>query len=110
MARSASPSPPRNPARDDTHNREIVVWGTVSVVVLALMLVWLRAYFFTVRNETVFQSVLSVENPKLVELRAREEAELSGYGWIDRERGIVQLPIERAMRLVVEESAGGDGR
>jgi|SRR5882762_1072914 len=34
--------------------------------------------------------------------RAREEAELNSYGWIDRTAGIVRLPISRAMDLVVE--------
>ncbi len=35
--------------------------------------------------------------------REREQAELSAYGWIDRQQGIVRLPIERAMELTVEE-------
>jgi len=34
--------------------------------------------------------------------RAREEAELNSYGWIDRTAGIVRLPISRAMDLLVE--------
>ena len=34
--------------------------------------------------------------------RAREEAELNSYGWIDKTAGIVRLPIERAMDLLVE--------
>ena len=35
--------------------------------------------------------------------RAREEAELSTYGWLNRTAGIVRLPIERAMELVLQE-------
>lgn len=38
----------------------------------------------------------------LAELRAREEAELNSYGWIDRKAGIVRIPIERAMDLLVQ--------
>lgn len=34
--------------------------------------------------------------------RAREDALLAQYGWVDRERGIVRLPIERAMELTAE--------
>jgi hypothetical protein len=34
--------------------------------------------------------------------RAREEAELHSYGWIDRTGGVVRLPIERAMDLIVQ--------
>jgi hypothetical protein len=35
-------------------------------------------------------------------LRARER-ELERYGWIDREAGVVRLPVERAAELVLEE-------
>jgi hypothetical protein len=32
---------------------------------------------------------------------------LGGYGWIDREHGIVRIPIERAMELVAQEPPEG---
>jgi len=38
----------------------------------------------------------------LGELRRREEEELKSYGWVDREQGIVRIPIDRAMKLVAE--------
>src|SRR5690348_16130177 len=43
-------------------------------------------------------------NPKndLKIFRAREEAELNSYGWINHQSGIVRIPIERAMDLIVE--------
>ena len=34
--------------------------------------------------------------------RAREDAELSGYGWIDRTAGVVRIPIDRAMELIAQ--------
>ncbi|WP_438021720.1 hypothetical protein [Sorangium sp. So ce233] len=39
---------------------------------------------------------------KLLNRRKREE--LGRFGWADRERGLVQIPIEDAMGLVAEES------
>ncbi len=30
-----------------------------------------------------------------------------GYAWLDRKNGIVRIPIERAMMLVVDETRGG---
>lgn len=38
----------------------------------------------------------------LVALRARNEAELNSYGWVDRTNGIVRIPIERAMDLLAQ--------
>jgi hypothetical protein len=34
--------------------------------------------------------------------RAGEEAELSGYGWVDRDRAVTRIPVERAMQLLLE--------
>lgn len=34
--------------------------------------------------------------------RAAQEARLSRYDWVDRDAGIVQVPLERALELVVE--------
>ena len=33
---------------------------------------------------------------------AQENAALTTYGWVDRDAGIVRIPIERAMELLVE--------
>jgi hypothetical protein len=43
-------------------------------------------------------------NPRddLIELLIRESQVLSTYGWVDKEEGVVRLPIERAMSLTVE--------
>ncbi len=47
---------------------------------------------------------LQVHGPEdLRDLRAREDAILHDYGWIDREKGIVRIPIERAMELLVQK-------
>jgi hypothetical protein len=39
---------------------------------------------------------------ELKHLRAEEEAVLNSYGWINKEAGVVRIPIERAMELTLE--------
>jgi hypothetical protein len=39
----------------------------------------------------------------LAALRARETAQLEGYGWIDKQAGRVHIPVDRAMALVAED-------
>jgi hypothetical protein len=41
---------------------------------------------------------------ELYEFRAQEENLLQRYGWMNREAGIVHIPIEEAMRLTIERS------
>ncbi len=40
-------------------------------------------------------------------LRATEERQLAGWGWTDEAAGLAQVPIERAMELLVAERAAG---
>jgi hypothetical protein len=35
--------------------------------------------------------------------RAKEDAQLNSYGWVDRDNGIVRIPINRAMELVAQQ-------
>ncbi|HEY7374834.1 MAG TPA: hypothetical protein VIF57_21900 [Polyangia bacterium] len=42
--------------------------------------------------------------------RAEQEEALHRFGWVDRRRGIVQIPIEEAMRMIAGGKApSGDG-
>jgi hypothetical protein len=38
---------------------------------------------------------------------ARAAAELSSYGWVDKQQGVVRIPVERAMEMVVERGVPG---
>jgi hypothetical protein len=38
----------------------------------------------------------------LSEFRAREDEQLTNYGWVNRSAGVVRVPIERAMELVLQ--------
>jgi hypothetical protein len=41
-------------------------------------------------------------NEDLAELHAREDLLLENYSWVDRSKGTVRIPIERAMELIAE--------
>jgi hypothetical protein len=43
-------------------------------------------------------------NPRedLADLRAKEDQQLTAYGWVDKNAGIVRIPIDTAMRLTLE--------
>jgi hypothetical protein len=43
----------------------------------------------------------------LAGVRAAEREQLEGFGWVDRERGVTRIPIERAMRLLSERGLPG---
>ena len=49
-----------------------------------------------------FPRLLTSEPATLAELRTQEEALLTSYGWVEKDRGIVRIPIAEAMRIVAE--------
>jgi len=39
------------------------------------------------------------------QLREQELQMLDSYGWVDRDNGVARIPIDRAMRLMLERDA-----
>jgi hypothetical protein len=46
----------------------------------------------------------------LAGLRAAEDSDLNSYGWVDRTSGVVRIPIDRAMQLLLERGLPDVGR
>jgi len=42
---------------------------------------------------------------ELYDFRTKEEGELHSYGWVDKNSGTVHIPIEDAMRLMLQRNA-----
>ncbi len=68
-----------------------------------------RALGFESRREAPLPRLQEAPFVDVRALRAEEELALSSFGWVDRQAGVVRVPIEVAMRLYVERSAGGSG-
>jgi hypothetical protein len=41
----------------------------------------------------------------LTDLVARQQKQAASYAWVDKKAGIVQVPVERAMELVIQDYA-----
>ena len=92
--------------------------GLLAVGIVIQLLMWLLFNFYTKQAAQVPRAFpLSVEyqqqpppEPRLQEhpeedmrqLRAQEDAILQGYGWVDKGSGVARIPIEEAMKIVVE--------
>jgi len=49
-----------------------------------------------------FPKLVTSEPAVLAELRAQEDALLTSYGWIEKDKGIARMPIDEAMKIVAE--------
>jgi hypothetical protein len=92
---------------EEPKSRFVGLFMVGSVLALVIMLLGLEAYYDRVKEQQVFVKQLAPVAEDLRNLRAREESELHSYRFLDRGRGTVRLPIERAMELFVQEAAAG---
>lgn len=79
---------------------KVAVLGTIVLVILFVFIQGL--YGRTMRKE-FNRKVVSEQPLELRDLRVKQMKALEQTGWVDREKGIVAIPIERAMALLAAE-------
>ena len=99
--------------RRDINARILLLIGLGTCVCLALIHVGMQELFHLYRvQENKLDSLpsplMTVESQRakpfatLQEVRSAEDSRLNGYGWIDREKQKVRIPIDRAMEITAE--------
>ena len=90
----------------DTNIRAIVLTGIVSIVVIVIIVIALNSFFVTTRENVYQQQVLQPVSRDLIELTRVEDSVLTTFEMLDPTRRTYRVPIEYAMKLLVEESTG----
>ncbi len=121
QAGATSENPEVHHETSDINIRAVFGFGVALVVVAAGIhfLIWLLFGYFTAREArrvplaypmAVSQGQRTPPEPRLQttpredlqELRASEDAALRSYGWVDKNAGIVRIPIDEAIRLTLQ--------
>lgn len=85
----------------------IVYVTVVGVIITVLVILLLKHMYFEARDhELALKSDSNVFGPQ-VELHASQLKQLEGYGWKDAQAGVITIPINQAMSLVVSEYQQG---
>lgn len=84
----------------------IVASGAVFALALVAGIFGLQAYFYQAEDDENGRKVVAVAPEELARARAQQAEQIHSYRWIDRPRGVVGIPIEDAMDLVVRDGAG----
>jgi len=90
--------------RRDVDVKTTALVGIIIVVVIGVFLIFVQEYFTSVKEETHLLVAYAPENPKLRDLRASEAQILSAYKVIDSVKRVYQIPVDRAMELIVNEA------
>ena len=94
--------------RQDPEGIPIFAFAGVIVITLIASFVFVTYYYGTVNDNQIQAAVgNSVSSRDLTEVRLAEEDLLSRYKFTDKAKGKVNLPLDRAMELLEQESKTG---
>lgn len=99
--------------------KPIIAFGVVLVIVSALSfaLVWFMLDFLRLNQARTDTPLSALADPRalppaprlqvtpsrdLIQTRQTEDVVLKTYRWVDRDAGIVGIPVERAIKILVE--------
>jgi hypothetical protein len=83
----------------------VIGLAVLLVSLLIVILVFLIDYFVDSKEQMIYEAQLQPDSVDLKSLLASERKELTSFKILDTERGIYQIPIDRAMDLLVKEAS-----
>jgi hypothetical protein len=97
--------------QDRPNNLLIALLIAAAGIALAGVALCVNELFEAAIRREISAKVLEPPSTALRALRAEEERRLSRYQWVSREEGIVRVPLDRAVELVLKEhrDAAGEG-
>ena len=79
--------------------------GFLSAILTFVVILAAQAVFFAADKVETQVKAANAAPTVLTEGLTQQQNRLAGYGWVDPAKGIVNIPVNDAMRLVVEEQA-----
>lgn len=79
----------------------LLIAACLFLVATFILLSWM---FTSTREAEQNKKLNEGRYVELQELRKSEDAKLGAYQYIDKDKGIVRIPVERAMQLMAEEA------
>lgn len=85
----------------------ILVIGVVSVALLLATVYVTEAYYHKALDADIAAKREQYAPTTARDLKVQQQSALGEYRWVDRQKGVVQIPIDRAMELVVRDLRAG---
>lgn len=93
-------------AGKDGINVSVLIVVSVLFAVLTFVLVLLlQTWFYQEQEREQYVKTVAPTPAELISVTAEQEGLLHSYRWVDQEQDVVGIPIERAMKLMVQEAA-----
>ena len=82
----------------DPRTSTTVLVGIVGAIIVFLMIVGLQTLFYRAEQAETVSKVYQTDPQALTRLRADQFEQLHSYRWIDQQKGVAAIPIDRAIR------------
>jgi hypothetical protein len=94
--------PPRDQGGDPQTSSTLVA-ALVGAILVFVIIVALQAFFYRSEEMERATKIYAVVPEELAKARATQQEQLNTYRWVDRDRRIVAIPIDRAMELTARD-------
>ncbi len=88
---------------DDVDTPMIALVGITSAVFLFVLIIALLAWFNATEQRELRQKIVEPPNEKLEQLDAKQLESINVYRLVDPKKGVIAIPIDRAMDLVLKD-------
>lgn len=96
--------------RRDVNAKTVLIYTFAILFLLIGFITMIHEFYIQTTEATVEEQVLTQSNEALQTLREQEAEMLNNYKLIDSEKGIYQIPIDRAMDILAAEAAAEAGK
>jgi hypothetical protein len=88
--------------RQDVNAPLLITIGAISAILVLVIVIGVTAWFMDEKDQEIATKYENAPNVWLSNLRLEQQTKLNGERWIDRDKKIIQIPIDRAMELIVQ--------
>ena len=88
--------------KEDVNSPLIFTIGAVSALLAIVVVVGLQSWFMYEEQAEKDQNYAGAVNHQLVDLRKEQQSNITGYRWIDRDKKVAAVPIDEAMKLLIQ--------
>ena len=88
---------------NDLNSAKIALVGFLGALLTFIVILAMQVLYYSAVVQETEQKVIQAPTTQSDTLLAEQAVKLTRYGWIDREKQQVTIPIDRAMELVVND-------
>ena len=92
--------------KDNIDAQSVAIVGVFGAVIAFVLIVGVQVLYYRMERTDEYKKVVAPGSIGLKEMVAEQETSLNGYRWVDRDKDLVTIPIDRAMELTVHDLQG----